>query len=206
VPSQICQQRPDLRAAEENLHAASAQIGVAISNRIPQLTLSGSLGSQAITAATLFQPGTAAWTVGASVVQPIFDGGILYQKEVAARATFEQATSQYRSTVITAFQNVADSLSALSRDAAALQRAVTAEDAANRSLSLARKRLDAGDINSILLLNAQQTYLQAKLARVQAQANRFADTVALFQALGGGWWNREDREPPRHYPYFNFGD
>ena len=206
VPSQICQQRPDLRAAEENLHAASAQIGVAISNRIPQLTLSGSLGSQAITAATLFQPGTAAWTVGASVVQPIFDGGILYQKEVAARATFEQATSQYRSTVITAFQNVADSLSALSRDAAALQKAVTAEDAANRSLTLARKRLDAGDINSILLLNAQQTYLQAKLARVQAQANRFADTVALFQALGGGWWNREDREPPRHYPYFNFGD
>jgi NodT family efflux transporter outer membrane factor (OMF) lipoprotein len=206
VPSQLVQQRPDLRAAEENLHAASAQIGVAISNRIPNVTLTGSVGTQALNVAQLLEPGTGAWAVGASVLQPIFDGGFLYQKEVAARATFEQATSQYRSTVITAFQNVADSLTALAKDAVALQKAVVAEEAADRSLSLARKRLDAGDINSILLLNVQQTYFQAKLTRVQAQAARFADTAALFQALGGGWWNREDRDPPKHYPYFNFTD
>ncbi len=204
IPSQLVQQRPDLRAAEENLHAASAQIGVAIANRIPQVTLTGSLATQSATIAQMFSPGTAAWAIGASALQPIFDGGLLYQREVAARATFEQATSQYRSTVITAFQNVADSLSALSNDAVALQKAVAAEVAAKGSLDLARKRLDAGDINSILLLNVQQTYFQAKLSRVQAQAARFADTVALFQSLGGGWWNREDRDPPKHYPYFNF--
>ncbi len=206
VPSQLVQQRPDLRAAEENLHSASAQIGVAVANRLPNVTLTGNIGSQSSTFAQLFSPGTGAWAVGTSVLQPIFDAGTLYQKEVAARATFEQATSQYRSTVVTSFQNVADSLSALAKDAVALQKAVAAEDAANRSLTIARRRLELGDINYILLLNAQQTYFQARLSRVQAQANRFADTVALFQALGGGWWNREDRDPPKQYPYFNFAD
>lgn len=206
VPSQLVQQRPDLRAAEENLHSASAQIGVAVSNRLPNVTLSGNIGSQSSTFAQLFSPGTGAWAIGASVLQPIFDAGTLYQKEVATRATFEQATSQYRGTVVTAFQNVADSLSALAKDAVALQKAVAAEDAANRSLTITRRRLELGDINYILLLNAQQTYFQARLSRVQAQANRFADTVALFQALGGGWWNREDRDPPKQYPYFNLAD
>jgi outer membrane protein TolC len=206
VPSQLVQQRPDIRAAEENLHSASAQIGVAISNRLPNVTLSGNLGSQASDLSQLFSPGTAAWTIGGSVLQPIFDAGTLYNKEVAARATFEQATSQYRSTAITAFQNVADSLSALGKDAVALQKAVVAEDAARKSLDLTCKQLEAGSISFVLLLNAQQTYFQALLTRVQAQANRFADSVALFQSLGGGWWNREDRDPSKHYPYFNFGD
>jgi outer membrane protein TolC len=206
VPSQLVQQRPDIRAAEENLHSASAQIGVAIANRLPSVTLSATPGSQVSDLSQLFAPGTAAWTIGGSVLQPIFDGGILYEKEVAARATFEQATSQYRSTAITAFQNVADSLSALNNDAVSLQKAVVAEDAARKSLDLACKQLEAGAISYILLLNAQQTYFQALLTRVQAQASRFSDTVALFQSLGGGWWNREDRDPPKKYPYFNFGD
>jgi NodT family efflux transporter outer membrane factor (OMF) lipoprotein len=203
VPSQLVQQRPDLRAAEENLHSASAQIGVAVSNRLPNITLTGNIGSQSSTIAQLFSPGTGAWAIGGEVLQPIFDAGALYQKEVAARATFEQATSQYRSTVITSFQNVADSLTALSNDAVALQKAVAAEDAADKSLKITRRRLELGDINYILVLNAQQTYFQALLSRVQAQANRFADTAALFQALGGGWWNREDRDPPKQYPYFH---
>jgi NodT family efflux transporter outer membrane factor (OMF) lipoprotein len=203
LPSQLVQQRPDLCAAEENLHSASALIGVAVANRLPNVTITASLGSQSLALGQLFSPGTGAWAVGGAVLQPIFDAGALYQKEVAARATFEQAMSQYRSTVITAFQNVADSLSALSTDAVALQKAMVAEEAAKRSLTITRRRLDFGDINYILLLNAQQTYFQVLLTRVQAQANRFADTVALFQALGGGWWNREDREPPRQYPYFH---
>jgi NodT family efflux transporter outer membrane factor (OMF) lipoprotein len=203
LPSQLVQQRPDLRAAEENLHSASAQIGVAVANRLPNITLTGNIGSQSATIAQLFSPGTAAWAIGGEVLQPIFDAGALYQKEVAARATFEQAESQYRSTVITSFQNVADSLTALSNDAVALQKAVAAEDAANKSLTITRRRLELGDINYILVLNAQQTYFQALLSRVQAQANRFADTAALFQALGGGWWNREDRDPPKQYPYFH---
>jgi NodT family efflux transporter outer membrane factor (OMF) lipoprotein len=203
VPSQLVQQRPDLRAAEENLHSASAQIGVAVANRLPNITITGAYGSQTVAVSQLFLPGTAMWSIGGEVVQPIFDAGALYQKEIASRATFEQAESQYRSTVITSFQNVADSLTALSNDAVALQKAVAAEDAANKSLTITRRRLELGDINYILVLNAQQTYFQALLSRVQAQANRFADTAALFQALGGGWWNREDRDPPKQYPYFH---
>jgi NodT family efflux transporter outer membrane factor (OMF) lipoprotein len=206
VPSQLVQQRPDLRAAEENLHSASALIGVAVANRLPSFTLTGNAGSTAPQIAQLFSPGTGAWTLAGSALQPIFDAGTLYQKEVAARATFEQATSQYRSTVITAFQNVADSLSALASDAVALQKAVVAEDAALKSLNITRERLKLGDVDYTLVLAAQQTYFQARLTRVQAQTNRFADTVALFQALGGGWWNREDRDPPKQYPYFNFTD
>jgi len=206
VPSQLVQQRPDLRAAEENLHAASAQIGVAVANRIPNVTLTASVGSTAPMIDQLFSPGTGAWAIAGSVVQPIFHGGTLFQREVAARATFEQATSQYRSTVITSFQNVADSLSALENDAVALQKAVASEKATNRSLTITRRRLELGDINYLLVLNAQQAYFQALLSRVQAQANRFADTAALFQALGGGWWNRNDLDPPKEYPFFNLKD
>jgi NodT family efflux transporter outer membrane factor (OMF) lipoprotein len=206
VPSQLVQQRPDLRAAEENWHSASAQIGVAVANRLPNVTLTANLGSTVPSVEQLFSPGTGTWAIAGSVLQPIFHGGTLYQREVAARATFEQASSQYRSTVITAFQNVADSLSALGNDAVALQKAVAAENATSRSLTIARRRLELGDINYILVLNAQQTYFQALLTRVQAQASRFADTAALFHALGGGWWNRNDLDPPKQYPFFNLTD
>ena len=206
VPSQLVQQRPDLRAAEENLHAASALIGVAVANRLPNLTLTASVGSTAPMIEQLFSPGTGAWAIAGSVLQPIFHGGTLFQHEVAARATFEQASSQYRATVVTSFQNVADSLSALENDAVALQKAVASENAANRSLTITRRRLELGEINFLLVLNAQQTYFQALLSRVQAQANRFADTAALFQALGGGWWNRSDLDPPKQYPFFNLTD
>ena len=206
VPSQLVQQRPDLRAAEETLHSTSALIGVAIANRLPNLTLTASRGSTAPMIDQLFSPGTGAWAIAGNVLQPIFHGGTLYQQEIAARATFEQASSQYRGTVVTAFQNVADSLSALENDAVALQKAVASENAANRSLTITRRRLELGDINYLLVLNAQQTYLQALITRVQAQAARFADTVALFQALGGGWWNRNDLDPPKEYPFFNLKD
>jgi outer membrane protein TolC len=132
------------------------------------------------------------------VTQPIFRGGALMHKELAARAAYDQANSQYRSTVITAFQNVADTLSAIQMDAVALQKAVIAERAAARSLSIVRQRLELGDVNYLALLNAQQTYQQALINLVQAKASRYADTAALFQALGGGWWNRSDvaPEPP----------
>ena len=203
LSSQVVQQRPDIRAAEENLHSMSALIGVAVANRLPNITLSGNAGSTVTEINQLFAPGTFAWTLSGSVLQTVFDGGILYEREVAARAGFEQASSQYRSTVITAFQNVADSLTALENDAVALQKAVAAENAANRSLIITRRRLELGDINYLLVLNAQQTYFQALITRVQAQANRFADTAALFQALGGGWWNRTDVEPPKQYPFVN---
>jgi NodT family efflux transporter outer membrane factor (OMF) lipoprotein len=203
VPSHLVEQRPDLRAAEENLHSASALIGVAVANRLPAVTLTANVASAAPMIDQMFSPGSGSWAIAGSVLQPIFHGGTLYQREIAARATFEQASSLYRATVVTAFQNVADSLSAIQNDAMALQKAVAAENAANRSLTITRRRLELGDINYLLVLNAQTTYFQTLLTRVQAQANRFADTVALFQAMGGGWWNRNDLDPPKKYPFFN---
>ena len=206
VPSELVQQRPDLRAAEENLHSTSALIGVAVANRLPAVTLTANVGSTAPAIDLLFSPGTGAWAITGSVLQPIFHGGTLYQREVAARAAFEQASSLYRSTVVTAFQNVADSLSAIQNDAVGLQKAVAAEIAANRVLAITRRRLELGEVNFLQVLVAQQFYLQALLTRVQAQANRFSDTVALFQSLGGGWWNRNDLDPPKHYPFINLAD
>ena len=206
VPSELVQQRPDLRAAQEALHSTSALIGVSVANRLPAVTLTANVGSTAPAIDLLFSPGTGAWAITGSVLQPIFHGGTLYQREVAARAAFEQASSLYRSTVVTAFQNVADSLSAIQNDAVGLQKAVAAEIAANRVLAITRRRLELGEVNFLQVLVAQQFYLQTSLARVQAQATRFSDTVALFQALGGGWWNRNDLDPPKQYPFINLAD
>src|SRR5215471_16670909 len=206
VPSELVQQRPDLRAAQEALHSTSALIGVSVANRLPAVTLTANVGSTAPAIDLLFSPGTGAWAITGSVLQPIFHGGTLYQREVAARAAFEQASSLYRSTVVTAFQNVADSLSAIQNDAVGLQKAVAAEIAANRVLAITRRRLELGEVNFLQVLVAQQFYLQTSLARVQAQATRFSDTVALFQSLGGGWWNRNDLDPPKQYPFINLAD
>ena len=195
LPSQVVEQRPDVRAAEANLQAASAQIGVAIANRLPNITLSGEAGSTGLALNQLFTPGFNFWSITGSVTQPIFDGGTLLHRELAAKAAFRQAGAQYRSTVINAFQNVADTLHAIYSDALLLQKAVTSERAAAKSLDITSKRMELGDINYLALLNAQQTYQQALLSVAQAEAARYADTVALFQALGGGWWNRSDARP-----------
>ena len=197
LPSKLVEQRPDVRAAEANLHSASALIGVAIANRLPNITLSGTSGSTALAIDQLLTPGTGFWNAAGSVTQPLFHGGTLLHRELGAKATYDQAEAQYRSTVITAFQNVADALRAIQSDAVALQKAVASETAAARSLDITRKRLELGDINYLSLLNAQQTYQQALLSLAQAKAARYADTVALFQALGGGWWNRADVEPEK---------
>jgi NodT family efflux transporter outer membrane factor (OMF) lipoprotein len=192
LPSQLVEQRPDVRQAEENMHSASAQIGVAVANRLPNFNLTADAGTMAVTAAKMFSAGAGFWDLGASVTQPIFQGGTLLHKERAARAAYVQAAEQYRSAVVTAFQNVADTLNALQHDADALKSAATAADAARVTLDLTRRQLQtagAGEANQVALLNAEQTYQQASLNLVQAEANRYADTAALFQALGGGWWN-----------------
>jgi NodT family efflux transporter outer membrane factor (OMF) lipoprotein len=204
LPSQLVAQRPDIRAAGANLQAASAQIGVAIANRLPNITLTATTGSTALAVDQLFTSGTGFWSAAGAVTQPIFHGGTLLHRELAAKATFDQAAAQYRGTVITAFQNVADALRAIQSDAVALQRAVAFERAAARSLDIARQRLTLGDINYIGLLTAQQTYQQALINLAQARASRYADTVALFQALGGGWWNRSDVEPERPLSVVDF--
>ena len=203
LPSKLVEQRPDIRAAEETLHSASAQIGVAVANRLPNIALTANPGSTAFSIDQVFAPGTGWWNISASVTQPLFHGGTLLFQEWAARDAFDQAAAQYRSTVVTAFQNVADSLTALRTDALALQKAVEAEQAAKRSLDITRESLRLGAINYLTLINAQQTYQQALLTRVQAQSARYADTAALFQALGGGWWNRNDVLPEPERPIFS---
>jgi len=192
LPAKLVDQRPDVRAAEAAMHAASAEIGVAVAARLPQISLTGQVGSSANEFSRLFTPGNNFWTIAAGVTQPIFQGGTLLHKQRAAEAGFDQAAAQYRNTVLTAMQNVADALHALQSDADALRAAVAAERAAGRSLAITRSQLQLGQIAYLALLNAEQTYQQARLALVQAQANRLADTAALFQALGGGWWNRPD--------------
>jgi NodT family efflux transporter outer membrane factor (OMF) lipoprotein len=192
LPSKLVAQRPDVRSAEEQLHSASAEIGVSIANRLPNVTLSANAGSSATAISKLFTSGTGFWSVAANVTQPIFQGGTLLHRQRAAEATYNQAAAQYRSVVLTAFQNVADSLYAIQSDADALKATVAAERAAAKSLSIARTQLDLGQISYLALLNAEQTYQQAMINLVQAFANRYTDTAALFQALGGGWWNRSD--------------
>jgi NodT family efflux transporter outer membrane factor (OMF) lipoprotein len=192
LPSQLVEQRPDVRQAEENLHSASAQIGIAVANRLPNFALTADAGSMAVILGRIFTGGTGFWDVGASVTQAIFDGRTLLHRERAARAAYTQAAEQYRSTVFAAFQNVADTLNALQQDADALKASAAAKDAAAVTLDLARKQFQAGYVNYLGLLNAEQAYQQAVINLVQVQANRYADTAALFQALGGGWWNRAD--------------
>lgn len=192
LPSQLVEQRPDVRQAEENLHAASAQIGVAVANRLPSFVLSANYGSQAVAGGDLFSPGTAFWDLASGVTQPVFDGKTLLHKERAAKAAYVEASEQYRSTVLTAFQNVADTLYALQQDAEALKTAAAAKEATAVTLDLSKKQFEAGYANYLSLLSAEQSYQQVLMQLVQAQSNRYADTAALFQALGGGWWNRSD--------------
>ena len=195
VPAELVRQRPDVLAAEAQLHSATAQVGVAMANMLPQITLTGNEGGAATQFGQLFAAGNTFWAGGASLTQTLFSGGALLHKERAARAELDQAGAQYRSAVLTAFQNVADTLTALQLDAQALSASLRAEQAAKESLLTVRHNVELGSVGYLALLNAQQTYQQAVLNLAQAQANRYSDTAALFQALGGGWWNRQSRTP-----------
>ncbi len=192
LPSQLVAQRPDVRQAEESLHAASAQVGIAVANRLPNITLTADAGTMALEAGQIFSSGAGFWGLAGTLTQPIFQGGALLHRERAARAAFTVAAEQYRATVLAAFQNVADTLNALDQDARGLKTAATARDAAKVSLDLAGKQFESGYSGYLSLLTAEQAYQQASMNLVLAQANRYADTAALFQALGGGWWHRPD--------------
>jgi NodT family efflux transporter outer membrane factor (OMF) lipoprotein len=187
LPSKLVDQRPDVRAAEAAIHAASAEVGVAIAARLPNFLISANGGTSGYNFAQSFAPGTGFYTVAAAVTQPIFDGFTLYYKEKSAEAALDQAEAAYRTSVITAFQNVADVLRSLQADAHAMKAAVHAEQTAKASLDVVRTQLKAGQVNRLLLLTAQQTYLTALVVRVQTEAIRLSDTAALFMALGGGW-------------------
>jgi NodT family efflux transporter outer membrane factor (OMF) lipoprotein len=195
LPGDLVRRRPDVRAAEANLHALNAQIGVAIANRLPQITLSGNAGSSADALSRLFSPGTGIWMLAGSVAQSIFDAGAREYRQRAAEAATAQAAAQYRSTVLAAFQNVADVLRTLQADSKTVAAAAVAEVSADKNIGLVRKQLDEGQISVPALISAQQAYLQIALTRVQAQAAQLADTVALYQALGGDWTERPPALP-----------
>jgi NodT family efflux transporter outer membrane factor (OMF) lipoprotein len=198
LPSQLVAQRPDVLQAEANLHVASAQVGIAIANRLPNITLTANAGNTALDFDKLFTSGTGFWGLGAAATAPLFQGGQLLHQERAAKAAYTQAAEQYRSTVLTAFQNVADTLTALQQDAEALKAAANASDDAQTTLTLSQRQWQDGYISYLALLSAEQAYQQARINLVQAQANRLADTAALFQALGGGWWHHADLTKDNH--------
>ena len=192
LPSELLRQRPDIRAAEALLHEASAQIGIAAANLYPQINLTGSIGEQSLTPGRLFRADNLVWSIAAGLTQPIFNGGSLQARRRAAIAAFDQSAAGYQQTVLGAFLNVANTLRALASDADALAAQANAEALARQSFDLITRQYKLGAISNFSLLDAQRTWQQTRIALVQAQAARLADSAALFQALGGGWWNRAE--------------
>ncbi len=190
LPSQLIEQRPDVRAAEEQLHSASAQIGIATANMLPTFTINADAGFMNTALAHLLAPQNLFWDLAGNATQTVFDAGALLHQLEGAKDTYQAAAWTYQGTVVGAVQNVADALRALQNDADALRAAVEFQRAAKTSFDLANQQMQSGNSNVLLLLNAQQGYLQANIQVVQARAARLSDTAALFAALGGGWWNR----------------
>ena len=193
LPSQLVLQRPDVRAARALLQAASAEVGVAVANRLPQFAINGNAGGAAARFGQMFWGSGQFFSFSANIAQTLFDGGTLKNRQLAAEAALQQAGAQYQLTVITAFQNVADVLQAVYADAQALQASDEAERAARTALDLLKRQWRAGYIDRLALLAGEQVYRQNTITLLQAQATRLGDTAALFQALGGGWWNAPDR-------------
>jgi NodT family efflux transporter outer membrane factor (OMF) lipoprotein len=200
LPAKFVRQRPDIRAAEANMHSASAQIGVAIAARLPNLTLSANGGYSAFRLAQLFAPGTEFYTLAGAVTHTLFDGFTLLNKQKAAEAGFVQAEAQYRQAVIAAFQNVADALRALQADTKAVKAAAYGAATAKKSLDIVRAQLRLGSVNVLAVLNAENTYLTASVARVIAEGNRLSDVAGLFMALGGGWKDENLKDLPPNTP------
>lgn len=190
VPSKLVEQRPDVRAAEEQMHSASAQVGVAIGNLLPQISLNANAGGTSTRIGEVFAGGNTFWAGGATLTQTLFAGGSLWHRKKAAEAYLDQTAAQYRAVVLAAFQDVADSLLAVQHDSLVVSAELDAQRAALESLEIARQQVAKGAASYLWLLNAQQSYQQAVIALAAARAARYADTVALFQSLGGGWWNR----------------
>ena len=191
VPSSLVRQRPDVRAAEAQLKAQNAVVGVATANLLPQFNITGSIGAAALTSNGLFGPNSALWTLGGGILQPLFQGGALLAQRRGAIANYELAAFQYQATVLNAFQEVANALRALETGAQALKAASDAERYAYETLDLVQQQYKLGTASYLAVLYYQNQYQQAKVKSVAAQATRFSDTAALFAALGGGWWNRE---------------
>jgi NodT family efflux transporter outer membrane factor (OMF) lipoprotein len=195
LPSRLILQRPDIAAAGAAVAQAGAQVGVAYTNRLPNFSLTSQTATQALRLLEMFGPGTFLSTLTAAASTTFYDHGTLKHREASALAAYDQAAAAYQGAVLGGLQNVADALAALRTDADALRAAVRSEETAARALRLVRYQDRYGQVSRLAVLSAEQTYQQAELARVSAAANRYADTAALFEALGGGWWNRTETTP-----------
>jgi NodT family efflux transporter outer membrane factor (OMF) lipoprotein len=187
LPSHLVEQRPDVRAAEAELHTATAELGVATANLLPQLSISGAYGVQSLSSGDLFNGASTVWNLAANLLAPLFHGGTLHAQKRAAEAGLDRAAADYRTTVLTAFQNVADALRALELDAQTLAAQAAAEDAAHRALELVQSQYRSGAVDYLQVLTSTTQYQQARIGLIQARAARLADTAALYAALGGGW-------------------
>jgi len=191
LPAQLVEHRPDVRIAEEQLHAASAQVGIAKAARLPNIELAASAGGAALGLVPAFGPEADFWSLAATLTQPIYDGGTLLHRQRAAEAAYDQAAAQYQGVVVAAFQNTADTLHAIWADGDAVRDADTAEAVSQRSVAIAKRQLAAGQGTALAVLGAKQTEHQTRLALLQTKAARYDDVAALYQALGGGWWNSD---------------
>jgi NodT family efflux transporter outer membrane factor (OMF) lipoprotein len=192
VPSKLVRQRPDILAAEAQLHASSAAIGIAASQLYPSLQLSGTLGVESLSSANLFQSSNQFWNLVASLTAPIFHGGALKAQKQAALYAFQASAATYQHTVLSAFAQVADVLRALAHDAELVGAEKTALDTSLASLKLQRLSYAAGKSDLLQLLDAERAYQQARLGYARAQAQRYQDTAQLFVAMGGAWWQVND--------------
>ncbi|MDA8126583.1 MAG: efflux transporter outer membrane subunit [Deltaproteobacteria bacterium] len=199
IPSELTRQRPDIQASEALLHAANAQYGAILAKQYPRLTLSADLGWQSLTLGSLFGSGALVWGLAGQVAQPLFNAGLPAEAR-AAEAAFAAAEANYRQTVLSALRNVADVLRALDHDAQALAAQAAADQAARESLHLTRQGYALGTVSYLQLLIAQQQAQQTATGLIAARSQRLADTVALYQSMGGGWTQDEATGEPNRLP------
>lgn len=193
LPSELVRQRPDILAAEAQLHAASAEVGVTVAQMYPSITLSASAGFESVAANTLFNGSSLIWGVASGLSAPIFHGGALAAQKQAAIDAFQASLATYQQIILQAFGQVADTLRALQHDSELVDTERRALDTSSASLALQRLIYEAGKSDLLLLLTAERAYQQARLGYAHAQGQRYLDTAQLFVALGGGWWNANDR-------------
>ena len=185
LPSELVRERPDILAAEAELHAATAQVGVATANLYPHITLTGSAGQQALTLNTLFASGNGVWTLAAGLTAPIFDGGTLRAQRRADIEAMRARAASYQEAVLQGLRQVADVLTAIEHDGEMLAAEGRALQAAQASLELARESYRAGNVGVLQVLDAERAYSRARLEDVRLRAQRYTDTAQLYLALGG---------------------
>jgi len=185
VPSQLVRRRPDILAAEAQLHAATAAVGVATANLYPQIALSATLGQQALTPGKLFDASSTAWSLIAGLTQPLFEGGTLRAERRAALDALQASAARYQQVVLDSFGQVADLLDALDHDAQLVAAQANARDTSQASLELARQSYQAGNSGLLQVLDAQRERQRAQLGLLQAQSRQYLDTIQLLLAVGG---------------------